>query len=381
MPGWLRLVLVLMLAWLVLVPTQPAGNTTCRPPSSSLQPEDRPGVVFQGCSDSEQAAIGAALEGVAGMLGRCPLQGPLQSCLKARLGRFTVVCGGGRCDESERIQGASPIGSTYVRICHRAFLSRPPSHLEGVVFHELVHSCGYDGEDRTGTQWLEVCQADRAARRVLAGALGLFVLFCAGVFRALPQRHTMPVSNRCKVSRELTGWAGYASLALWLLVTIAYIGNHCTQMRLGSVELLNSWPVKALGTLLVLTGLGLGVAARLTLGESFPSAAFLPPAWLEALFGSFPPLTPRGLTRYSRNPLVLATYLFLVGCFLLAPSALALAVTLLNALALHAKVCVWEASLKATYGAQYEAYCAQVGRYLPRLKEREPPPTGSCQAK
>ena len=56
-----------------------------------------------------------------------------------------------------------------------------------------------------------------------------------------------------------------------------------------------------------------------------------------------------------------------MGTFLIAPSLLALLAVVLNFVGFHLKVQAEEEYLLQTHGAEYEAYCAQTRRYLPRI--------------
>jgi protein-S-isoprenylcysteine O-methyltransferase Ste14 len=68
-----------------------------------------------------------------------------------------------------------------------------------------------------------------------------------------------------------------------------------------------------------------------------------------------------------RNPLALSVDLLALGVLLLAPSWLALISLALNVAGYEWKIRIEEAHLRQTHGTAYAAYCAQTGRYLPRL--------------
>jgi len=86
-----------------------------------------------------------------------------------------------------------------------------------------------------------------------------------------------------------------------------------------------------------------------------------------ALPESKQPLVTHGIYRFMRNPLALSVDLLTLGVLLLAPSWLALISLALNVAGYEWKIRIEEAHLRQTHGTAYAAYCAQTGRYLPRL--------------
>jgi protein-S-isoprenylcysteine O-methyltransferase Ste14 len=75
-------------------------------------------------------------------------------------------------------------------------------------------------------------------------------------------------------------------------------------------------------------------------------------------------LVTGGMFAVSRNPVYVCFLIFFLGQFLVNP-CLALAVVLpLLALAIHRQILREEAFLRQHYGAEYQAYCARVRRYL-----------------
>jgi protein-S-isoprenylcysteine O-methyltransferase Ste14 len=82
-----------------------------------------------------------------------------------------------------------------------------------------------------------------------------------------------------------------------------------------------------------------------------------------------------GVYRFVRNPMYLAVLAVIVGQALFFGNAVVAGYGALVALAFVAFVRIYEEpTLRATYGAEYEAYCARVPRWLPRLR---PPRRGS----
>ena len=113
---------------------------------------------------------------------------------------------------------------------------------------------------------------------------------------------------------------------------------------------------------------GLGAAALVLAGVCiFWGEASLGRSFRVALPETRQPLVTHGIYRFIRNPLALSVDLLALGVLLLAPSWLALASLILNVVAYEWKIRIEEAYLREAHGAAYVTYCAQAGRYLPRL--------------
>jgi protein-S-isoprenylcysteine O-methyltransferase Ste14 len=79
-------------------------------------------------------------------------------------------------------------------------------------------------------------------------------------------------------------------------------------------------------------------------------------------------LVVNGTFRYVRNPGYVAVVALLLGQALLFGSPTVLLYTLVVALAFHVFVVLYEEpTLRRQFGAEYEAYCRTVPRWLPRL--------------
>ena len=121
--------------------------------------------------------------------------------------------------------------------------------------------------------------------------------------------------------------------------------------------------LRFVGAILVISGI-------LVLVDSFARFA------LQGLGTPAPVSPPRrlvatGLYRYVRNPMYLAVVSTIVGQALLFGSLELLAYAALVGVIVHQFVVVYEESkLRATFGDEYEAFCATVPRWLPRLRPR-----------
>ena len=79
-------------------------------------------------------------------------------------------------------------------------------------------------------------------------------------------------------------------------------------------------------------------------------------------------LVVRGFYRYVRNPMYVALVALIVGQGLVLGSAPLLGYAALLWLAFHGFVLLYEEpTLRATFGAEYDAFCADVPRWVPRL--------------
>jgi protein-S-isoprenylcysteine O-methyltransferase Ste14 len=199
----------------------------------------------------------------------------------------------------------------------------------------------------TSTQWTQLFLA-----AVLATYIGAFVVILVFVRRSTGANPFGQAEGQ-----GLAKLSGGLATFLFLVTTIAYIFDARSVDWFGRVAGLD-----------VPVAIGLGVVACLLAGVLL--------LWGEASLGrSFRVVLPdrkqslvtHGIYRWMRNPLALSVDLFALGVFLLAPSWLALGSLILNVVAYEIKIRVEEAYLRQTHGAAYAAYCAQAGRYLPRL--------------
>jgi protein-S-isoprenylcysteine O-methyltransferase Ste14 len=148
------------------------------------------------------------------------------------------------------------------------------------------------------------------------------------------------------------------TIFLWLAVAVCYVFNARSVIWFGCIAFLDNDTAKGLGIALCTIGLLVGLAGEVALGESF--RVDLP----RERTG----LVTVGIYRYTRNPCALGLDLVVMGTFLIAPSLVALVTVVLNFLGFHLKVQAEEEYLRRVHSAEYEAYCARTGRYLPKIK-------------
>ena len=123
-------------------------------------------------------------------------------------------------------------------------------------------------------------------------------------------------------------------------------------------------PLRVVGAVLILAGLPI-------LLESFARFAF------EGLGTPAPVAPPRrlvmtGVYRHVRNPIYVALTSILVGQGLLFGSVVLFGYAAFWLFVFNVAVLIHEEpELRATFGAEYEAYCANVPRWVPRLRGRQ----------
>jgi len=120
-------------------------------------------------------------------------------------------------------------------------------------------------------------------------------------------------------------------------------------------------PVRVLGVLLIAAGLPvlLDSFARFALQGLGTPAPILPPRHLVVT----------GAYRHVRNPMYVSVVLLIVGQGLLFGNLRVLEYGCVAWLAFHLFVLLYEEpTLRSTFGAEYDAFCANVPRWIPRLR-------------
>jgi protein-S-isoprenylcysteine O-methyltransferase Ste14 len=126
-----------------------------------------------------------------------------------------------------------------------------------------------------------------------------------------------------------------------------------------------AWPLQALGALLIAAG-------AWVLLDSFVRFA------LQGL-GTPAPVFPTrhlvvsGLYRYVRNPMYVAVVAVVLGQSLLLGNASVLGYGVLVWIGFHLFVLAYEEpTLRSTHGSEYETFCRNVPRWIPRLRPWQP---------
>ncbi|WP_224243511.1 methyltransferase family protein [Hyalangium gracile] len=185
---------------------------------------------------------------------------------------------------------------------------------------------------------------------LLLGHLGSSLLYRLRFGRSpLAYRSTAADPSHARVTRLISGvsllWAGSVVMAaLWPgASTLPW------SRPLFSVPPIAGWVLGGVGLIGMLSAqYGMGAAFRIGVDA-----------------GEQPPvLHERGLHRYSRNPIYVFSYLYLVGASLWAPSLLTLASLAGLGALFHALVLQEERYLAARLGESYARYLLRVPRYL-----------------
>ena len=149
---------------------------------------------------------------------------------------------------------------------------------------------------------------------------------------------------------------------LFIATFIVYVPWALTGWRLGPPFF--GWiPGRWFGVALIVTAspIMLDFAARFVLEGHGTPVPVAPPQRLVV----------RGVYRFVRNPAYVAATLAMIGQALLFGSVQVLIYGVVMALAYHLLVVLHEEpSLRAKFGAEYEAYCRSVPRWWPRLRRR-----------
>jgi len=194
-------------------------------------------------------------------------------------------------------------------------------------------------------------------RLFLAVALVVFLATFVATMLYVRRRGRDPKGAMTNVKAWEAAVTTVATL-LWLVVTLLYIFDARSVVWFGRLAFLDSDVAKGLGIAFSTVGVLVGIAGEVVLGEQFRVA--LPRENTK--------LITTGIYRYTRNPCVLGVDLFVLGTLLIAPSLLALLAVVLNLIGYHLKVQAEEQYLLQTHGAEYEAYCARTGRFLPQIR-------------
>ncbi len=160
----------------------------------------------------------------------------------------------------------------------------------------------------------------------------------------------------------MTNYRAAAGSALFLLVAPGVVTGVVPWWITGWESGPAWWlPLRVAGAVLVVAGLGslLHAFARFVVEGNGTPAPVAPTA--ELVVG--------GLYRYVRNPMYLAVLALLVGQALLLSRPVLLAYAAAVALAVVSFVRGYEEpTLRRTYGAAYDAYCADVPGWWPRTR-------------
>jgi protein-S-isoprenylcysteine O-methyltransferase Ste14 len=150
-----------------------------------------------------------------------------------------------------------------------------------------------------------------------------------------------------------------------LVGTVVFVAVVPGTVVVGMPWWLTGWRLAG-GTLARVAGVALVVAST-PLFLSFLSRFVVEGRGTPAPIAPTEHLVVGGPYRWTRNPGYIAVFGMLIGQALLFGSAAVLAYAGLIALAFHTFVLFYEEpTLRRTFGAEYDAYCRRVPRWLPR---------------
>jgi protein-S-isoprenylcysteine O-methyltransferase Ste14 len=166
-------------------------------------------------------------------------------------------------------------------------------------------------------------------------------------------------------SGTMTRLSASLGSVVFLLVAPAMIAGvvpwWMTRWQVKSSSFLDVLPLKVIGVILI----GSGLVVLLDSFARFALQGIGTPA------PTFPTrhLVVTGLYRRVRNPIYLAVTALILGQGLLFASVGLIAYAVLIWICFHLFVVAYEEpTLKRTFGTEYDAYCANVPRWLPRIR-------------
>lgn len=140
-----------------------------------------------------------------------------------------------------------------------------------------------------------------------------------------------------------------------LTLVLLYVFGPDLYRQLGVISLLEYPVVRSGGALLMLLALVWTVLAQTGMGRS----------WRIGIDHHNPTaLVTAGMFRYSRNPIFVGMIASMAGLFLLLPCAVTLLILLLSVALIQVQVSLEEIHLRRLHGADYQAYCRSVPRWL-----------------
>ncbi|MEO0085042.1 MAG: isoprenylcysteine carboxylmethyltransferase family protein [candidate division WOR-3 bacterium] len=187
----------------------------------------------------------------------------------------------------------------------------------------------------------------------LAG-LGLFAGLAT--YRAIRLRRLTGVNAIAPGRASRLALAGLIVTWCWTLLLLWYVlplGGRPLLPPLDS-SLWNSAPLSLAGLVLIVTGLALNVLAHRALGDN----------WRLGIDERHPgSLVTTGIYRYSRHPIYVFFFLYLLGTFLIEGRLLLLGFWLALSLLLHLEALQEERFLESRFGLAYLDYRSRVRRY------------------
>ncbi len=177
----------------------------------------------------------------------------------------------------------------------------------------------------------------------------LFTMLFIKARGADPKGNVMDYSLLAKLSSLFTG--------LWVVAVVLYIFWEDSFNWFYAIRFLDLFTIKIVGATLMGVGLVINLLGMWTLGKNFRVG--IPTDATELIIS--------GIFRFTRNPIVLSTFLFIAGSFFISPNILMLCLTVGNVITLHKKVLNEELFLANSFGYTWADYCKRTGRYFPKI--------------
>jgi protein-S-isoprenylcysteine O-methyltransferase Ste14 len=156
-------------------------------------------------------------------------------------------------------------------------------------------------------------------------------------------------------------WAPFFGLAFlgWTLVILVYFFHYDSIDWVWKFSFLDRAPVKISAIGLMCFAFLLNILFTVSIGSAIRAGL---------ASGEKPKLVTTGVYRYIRHPGYLAFFTVGLGCFLILPNLITLALLAYTCIAVYGHTLEEERKLLKMYGEAYERYRQSTGRYLPKLR-------------
>ena len=148
---------------------------------------------------------------------------------------------------------------------------------------------------------------------------------------------------------NIMGWATFSVIPIEIISVILY-------PKMTLIPALKSFPVlQWTGLAIAAIGVAFFIVAMLTMSDSWRAGI---PDSDKTVF------VQKGIYRISRNPAFVGFDLMYIGLLLAFPNIIHLLFAIFPIVMLHLQIRQEEVFLRNTFGAEYEAYCRKVRRYI-----------------
>jgi len=145
------------------------------------------------------------------------------------------------------------------------------------------------------------------------------------------------------------------ALGMAMIFIILYCLYESLDQYLLAIEGLEAFPLKILGSSIIMLGYIFILTAFIHMGRSWRVGIDLE---------TEDELITKGIFSFSRNPIFLGIDFYFIGVFLIFPNLLFAVILSLAIVGIHWQIVEEERFLKVRYGRDYEAYLNLTGRYI-----------------